>query len=116
MDHETTTWITLVHASTRLHFSRCVVFCFLSNLVPFSTVALPLLASRVLSEVARRQLFIVEGLSARHLVAYANLFFLFTVKHKEIWSRQKVNNETPGSHFSRVHRVIYHPLRCVVFC
>src|SRR5438128_12320649 len=56
---------------------------FLSNLVPSSTVALPLLASRVLSEVARRQLFIVEGLSARHLVAYVNFFFFFFYKHEE---------------------------------
>src|SRR6185369_16801810 len=102
MDHETTTWITLVHASTLLHFLRCVVFCFLSNLVPFSTVALPLLASRVLSEVARRQLFIVEGLSARHLVAYANLFFFVYSKHEKIqlksWSRQEMNNKTTCIH------------------
>src|SRR2546430_8772391 len=82
---------------TIYHLLRCVVFCFLSNLVPSSTVALPLLASRVLSEVARRQLFIVEGLSARHLVPYVNLFFLLIVKHEEkelkTWSRQKVNND-----------------------
>src|SRR2546421_154005 len=69
-----------IHACQLL---RCVVFCFLSNLVPSSTVILPLLASRVLSEVARWQLLIVGGLSAKHLVAYVNLL-LFMVKIKEI--------------------------------
>src|SRR6185369_1325721 len=106
MDHETTTWATLVHASTLLYFSRCVVFCFLSNLVPSSTVALPLLASRVLSEVARRQLFIVEGLSARHLVAYTNFFFVYSKTR-----RKKVNNGSRNNHLghtcSRVNPALF---------
>src|SRR6185369_14771093 len=87
MDHETTTCITLVHASTRLYFSRCVVFCFLSNLVPSSTVILPLLASRVLSEVAKWQLLIVEGLFARHLIAYGNLLFIYRQTQQKKWAR-----------------------------
>ena len=121
----------LDHTCSRIHpaiyhFLRCVVFCFLSNLVPFSTVALPLLASRVLSEVARRQLFIVEGLSARHLIAYANFIFLVIVNTKEViqlkkwsWSRNNHLDHTCSrvnpAPFLRVCSLLFSFQPCAIF-